>query len=110
MNATRILHAVLFSLLLVLSALPAEAVSLNGFYSVERKNSGGESEKQMTHFSTTFCYLSKVGLENTDTTDEMAACQIILKPDGYWWLQAVLERANADDADAECAAICYNNH
>lgn len=107
MNGTRTLFAVVLSLLLVLSALPAAAVSFNSIWSVNRINTGGETSKKMTPSNTTFCYLSKVGVENTDTTGEMATCQIILD-DGYWVLQAVLERS--DDADVECSAICYNNY
>ena len=47
------------ALLLVLSALPAAAVSFINQFSVERNNGGGSNFVNLTSGATTFCYLSR---------------------------------------------------
>jgi hypothetical protein len=106
MNGTRTIFAVVFSLFLVGSALSAAAVSYRARYSINRNNNAGSSWVNMTPSSTTFCYLSTVIVENTDTEDETAGCRVT-RGTLVWTLEAVL--GQNDDADVQCAAICYNN-
>jgi hypothetical protein len=60
----------------------------------------------MSPSATTFCYLSRVGVENTDTDGERATCRV-MRGSVVWTLEAVLGENN--DADARCATYCYNN-
>jgi hypothetical protein len=106
MNGTRTIFAVVFSLVLVLSALPAAAVSFNSSFCVSRFNNLGSSFVNMTPRNTTFCYLSSISFEETDTGSEEATCRIT-RGSVVWTLQAILDKTS--DADAECCAICYNN-
>ena len=106
MNSTRTISAAVFSLFLVLSALPAAAVSFNSTWFANRENTGGSTFVNMTPRNTTFCYLSKVGIEDTDTGGEMATCRMT-RGSVVWTLEAILEKSS--DADAHCSAICYNN-
>ena len=60
----------------------------------------------MTPSATTFCYLSKVGMRDTDSSTESATCRVT-RGAVVWTLEAILSQN--DDADAFCSAICYNN-
>jgi hypothetical protein len=106
MHRTRTILAVVFALFLVLSALPAAAVSFRGQFSATRFNTAGSSFVNMTPSATTFCYLSRVFVENTDTEDEIAGCRLT-RGAVVWTLEAFL--GQNDDADVQCSAICYNN-
>jgi len=106
MNGRRTIFAVVFSLFLFLSALSATAVSFRGQFSASRFNTAGSSFVNMTSSATTFCYLSRVLVENTDTEDETAGCRLT-RGAVVWTLEAVL--GQNDDADTFCSAICYNN-
>jgi hypothetical protein len=106
MNNKRRIFSLLFSLFLLLGSAPAWAVSPNGgARCVSRFNAAGSSFLNMTFGATTFCYLSSISFEETDTGGEEATCR--LTRGGVWTLEAVLD-ANSD-ADAECCAYCYNN-
>ena len=106
MNSTRTMLTVVISLVLVLSALPAAAVSYNSKWGVDRKNSGGSTFVNMTSTNTTFCYLSRVLVEETDITGEYAGCRLT-RGSVVWTLEAIV--GTSSDADAYCSAICYNN-
>jgi hypothetical protein len=105
MNSIRRILSVLFSLFLTLSALPAGAVSFNSTWHAARENSGTDVQN-MTSSNTTFCYLSRVGVGNTDIENETATCRVT-RGTHLWVLEAILGQNN--DADVDCSAICYNN-
>ena len=88
------------------AASPASAVSFNSTFGLNRFNSGGTSFVNMTASSTTFCYLSEVGVTETDTGGEVAKCEITRGPI-VWTMTASL--GTSSDADIQCNAICFNN-
>lgn len=86
---------------------PAWAVSPNGSQrAISRFNTAGSSFLNLTSSTSTFCYLSTVGVENTDIDSERATCRLT-RGSVVWTLEAVLGKSS--DADAHCAAFCYNN-
>ena len=91
---------------LVLTALPAGAVSYVGTWSLNRYNTGGTSYVNMTPSASTHCVLSRVGVVETDTGSESAQCRLI-RGTYVWVLEAVL--GTSSDADVYCSASCYNN-
>jgi len=105
MNNKRRNLSLLFALFLTLGAVPAWAASPAGNWCKSRFNDAGSSFVNMTLSNTTFCYLSKVSIENTDTDGEMATCQVT-RGSNVWTLEAILAENN--DADARCCAYCYN--
>jgi hypothetical protein len=105
MNNKRRIFLLLFTLFLTLGAVPAWAVSPAGSWSAFRINGGGTTFFNMTASATTFCYLSRVGVENTDTDGERATCRVT-RGNVVWTLEAVLGEDN--DADVYCSAYCYN--
>jgi hypothetical protein len=105
-NYNRRIVSSLLALLLLLGTVPAWATSYYGEWSVSRSNTGGQSFVTMSPSSYTFCYLSRVGMADTDSAGEWATCTL-LKGYDYWFLSANLARN--DDADVQCAAICYYN-
>lgn len=106
MNNKRRNLSLLFSLLLTLGSVPAWAVSFNSSFSASRFNNVGSSFVNMTPRNTTFCYLSSISFEETDTGGEEATCRLT-RGAVVWTLEAILDASS--DADAECSAICYNN-
>jgi hypothetical protein len=106
MNGKRTILAVVFSLFLVLNALPASAVSIIGTFCASRFSTVGSTFQEMTPSNTTFCYLSSISFEETDTGGEEATCRVT-QGSFVWILEATLDEHN--DADAECCAICFNN-
>jgi hypothetical protein len=107
MNSPRPMLAVVFALLLVLSALPAAAVSFNRETCRDRTvNTAGTTQAELTPIATTFCYLSRVNVENTDTSGETAECRVV-RGAFVWFLRSIL--GQSDDANVRCCAICYNN-
>jgi len=94
-------------LALAAGALPALAGTFNsGPYNASRINTGGIGFTNMTASATTFCFLSNVGMRDTDSSTELAGCRVVRGPI-VWTLQA--ELSQSDDADAFCQATCYNN-
>ena len=87
-------------------ALPAAAVSYHSTHQVSRSNLAGTSFVVLPSFANHFCYLSKVGVQETDTHNEYAICQVH-RSGRSWILRASLGRNL--DADVTCAAVCYNN-
>lgn len=106
MNPIRKISTVLLSASLALSALPAGAVSYDGTWTKSRYNSAGSSSTPLRPHNNHFCYLSMVEVDNTDTENETARCQVV-KSGSDWWLHATL--GQNDDADVRCSATCYNN-
>lgn len=105
MNAKlNICTGLLFSSL-ALSAGPAGAVSPHTFWFTNAINNKVNPLNIATS-PTHFCYLSTVGVENTDTDGERATCRLTRQP-AVWVLHADLGENN--DADVFCAAYCYNN-
>jgi hypothetical protein len=105
MNNKRGMLSLLFSLVLTLGAVPAWAVSPNSNWIAIRYNAIGSSFVNMSPSATTFCYLSSVGFEETDTGGERATCRVT-RGSVVWTLEAILSQSN--DADAICYAYCYN--
>ena len=106
MNTKRLILPALLAVFLTVGAVPAWAVSFNSSFSASRFNTIGSSFVNMTASNSTFCYLSSISIEETDTGGEEATCRVTRGPI-VWTLQAILDRSS--DADAECTAICYNN-
>jgi hypothetical protein len=106
MNTKRRIFSLLFSLVLLLGSVPAWAVSPAGSWSAFRTNTVGSTFFNMTASATTFCYLSRVGVRETDTAGELAQCQVVRGPI-VWTLYATLGASS--DADVYCSAYCYNN-
>jgi hypothetical protein len=86
------------------SSVPAWALTYWTTYNADRVNTAGASLVTMTPSATTFCYLSRVGVENTDTDGELAQCKVT-RGTSSWVLEAYLGKSS--DADARCSAICY---
>jgi len=106
MNTKRRIFSALFSLALLLSTVPAWAVSFNRTVAISRFNTVGSSFVNLSASATSFCYLSKVGVTETDTGAEVATCRLT-RGSIVWTLQATLGASS--DADISCSAICYNN-
>jgi hypothetical protein len=91
----------------LLGSVPAWAVSPHsGPFSVCRSNTAGQTFWTMSPSATTFCYLSTVSVQETDTNGEYAECTL-LRGYNYWFLSANL--GSNSDADVCCSAHCYNN-
>jgi putative hemolysin len=84
----------------------AVAVSPNSSWSAVRLNTAGSSFVNMSASASTFCFLTGVGIEDTDTGGESARC-LITRGAVVWTLEAILGASS--DADVRCNAICYNN-
>jgi hypothetical protein len=106
MNNKRGNLSLLFALLLLLGSTPAWAVSPAGNWSAFRQDTIGTTFFNMTASATTFCYLSRVGVRDTDTGGELATCRVTRGPI-VWTLEASLGASS--DADVYCSAYCYNN-
>jgi hypothetical protein len=107
MNTIRNISAVLLLSSLALTALPAGAVSFGFVIDADRVNTAGTTTTVGPLVATHFCYLSRVGVENTDSSGETATCRLN-SGGGTWILEANLARN--DDADARCSATCYTNN
>ena len=107
MNNKRRILSSLFALFLLLGTVPAWATSYYGTWSASRSNTAGQSFVTMSPSSSTFCYLSTVGMANTDSEGEWATCTLLRGYD-YWFLSANLSQNN--DADVQCSATCYYNY
>jgi hypothetical protein len=109
MNGTRTMLAVVFSLVLVLSTLPAATVSFIGQFHISRLNGGGSNFVNLTASATTFCYLSRVFVAETDVESEFAGCRLV-RGSSVWTLYAHAGNlGSTGDQDAYCSVICYNN-
>jgi hypothetical protein len=105
MNSRRTMLAVVFSLVLVLSALPAVAATFQGDFSINRFGTAGSSFRNLTPSATTFCYLSRVVIGETDGAPDSAGCRLT-RGNFRWTLEAVLNLTSTS-AEARCTAMCY---
>jgi len=106
MNNKRRIFSLLFSLFLLVGSAPAWAVSPNTNWFANRENFAGTTFTNMSASATTFCYLSRVGVRETDTAGELAMCRVT-RGSLVWTLEAILGASS--DADVYCSAYCYNN-
>ncbi|TQV71850.1 hypothetical protein FKG94_19605 [Exilibacterium tricleocarpae] len=90
----------------LLGSLQAQAVSYDGTWTQNKSNAGVAWTPMRTH-ANHFCFLSKVEIEETDTSREWARCRAYRSSGADWILEARLGKSS--DADARCSAICYNN-
>lgn len=90
----------------VLVTLPAGAVSLDSEWTLNRFNTAGTSFAVLPPHANHFCYLSKVGVVETDTGSESAQCRV-RRSGSVWLFEATL--GTSSDADILCSATCYNN-
>jgi hypothetical protein len=89
------------------SALPAGAVSEHSNYVAVRSNIAGTGTVVTNApVASTFCFLTRVNVEETDTGTESAQCQV-RRTAAVWVLEATLGASS--DADVRCSASCYNN-
>ena len=106
MNGKRKISMVLLLLSLVFVALPAGAVSIDSVWTLNRFNTGGTSFAILPTNANHFCYLSTVGVRETDTGGELAMCRV-RRSGAVWVLEAIL--GTSSDADVYCTSYCYNN-
>ena len=74
---------------------------------LSRYNTAGTSTTTIAYNwpNSTFCYLSRVGVRETDTSTEMSMCRVRVSG-AYWILQASLGRTS--DQDVFCSAKCFS--
>jgi hypothetical protein len=102
MNAIRNISAALLLSSLALTALPAWARHTDP-EDAERFNNAGTTMNRLQPHATHFCYLSRVGVANTDDEPESATCRVRRSGDA-WILEAILGQNN--DANVFCSATC----
>ena len=96
----------LLSLASLAMTTSAQAVSpAAGGVGSAAQNNVGVAFVNLTSSATTFCFLTRVQVEDTDSVNEFAGCNLTRGP-LVWTLQAVV---TASDAAARCTALCYNN-
>jgi hypothetical protein len=106
MNTIRNISAVLLLSSLALTAPPAGA-AFGFIIEADRVNVEGSTFAFGPSVASHFCYLTRVGVENTDSSGETATCHVSPSDgsqDAIWLLEANLSRS--DDADAHCSATC----
>lgn len=106
MSVTRNISAVLLFSSLVLTALPVGAISFHSTLSANRLSGIGTTTTIGPPHATQSCALSRVTLIETDTPSENATCQV-RRSGTVWILEATLTQN--EDAEALCAAVCFNN-
>ena len=94
--------AVVLSLSFILCG---SSMASDHFFYANKYNSAGTSTTVMSLISDHVCALSQVSIEETDTGSEEATCRVS-KSGAVWILEARLDKSS--DADAECAAICFD--
>jgi hypothetical protein len=68
-------------------------------------NTAGTTFNIMQSTSDHFCFLTRVGIRETDTIGVRGVCRIVTAS-GYWVLQARLLGGDSN-ADVVCTARCY---
>jgi hypothetical protein len=104
----------MFKKLLTLSLIPvvtaisiqANAASYDSVYYLNRYNTVGTSTAILPPHSNHFCFLTRVGVRETDTGSELARCTV-RRSGTVWIMEAYL--GTSSDADIQCGATCYNN-
>ncbi len=71
---------------------------------LDRHNVAGTSFAVMPPHRNHFCYLSRVGVRETDTGTELSMCRV-RRTGTVWLLEAILGRNS--DQDVFCSAHCY---
>jgi|GEM_PF-1521324 len=104
MKTSRNIAAALLFSSLAFAGTPASAIYYNGQWSLNRYNTGGTSFAVLRPHATNFCYLSRVGVRETDTSTESGICRV-RRSGTVWLLEATLGRSS--DNDVFCSAICY---
>ena len=104
MNIIRKISTTLVFAGLALSALPAGAVNYNGTWTLHRHNTGGTTQTPLRPHAGNFCFLTKVGVRETDTSTESGICRVAMSGSD-WRLYATLGRTS--DNDVFCSATCY---
>lgn len=106
MKLNRTFAATLLVTLLGGFALQASANTprLDHIRHLDRHNSAGTSFAVMPPHSNHFCYISRVGVRETDTGTEMSMCRV-RRSGTVWLLEAILGRNS--DQDVFCSAHCY---
>ena len=106
MKRNRKIYSLLLLSGLVFMPPTGGAVSFDSSYSVSRYYYYGTSYRVLPTHANHFCYLSRVGIEETDTGGEVAQCQV--RRSGTVWLLEASLLSNGDHS-ARCSAYCYNN-
>lgn len=91
---------------LIAASLSANAVSFDSVYTLTRNNSAGSFTAVLPPHANHFCYLGKIEVEETDSGNEHARCEVF-RSGTVWLLEANLGASS--DADVSCTAYCYNN-
>lgn len=89
-----------------LNAGATGAVFLASEHNAQRLNSFGITTVVMQPHANHFCYLSRVGVVETDTGGERAECRA-RRSGVVWLLEASL--GTSSDADVFCSAVCYRH-
>jgi hypothetical protein len=92
--------------LTTLATSSAFAASPAGGWGFTRIGAKGEYFAIMTDTSDTFCFLTDVKVEETDSPGESAECKISPQ-NGRWVLETILGKDG--DAAVTCVARCYTN-
>jgi hypothetical protein len=95
---------------LLVSALcigTAAASAPAGGFSSTRINSKGTFFAVMSDSNSTFCFMTGMKVEETDTLGESAQCRILAQ-NGRWVLETTLGKDG--DATVVCEARCYTNN
>ncbi|TVZ40260.1 hypothetical protein P886_4686 [Alteromonadaceae bacterium 2753L.S.0a.02] len=100
-----LLLKIAFATILTSIGSVAMAASFDSWHTAERSNTAGITTKVLPPHSAHFCYLSRVVVEDTDTSNEEAECNVV-RSGTVWILEARLGKSS--DADVRCAAYCYN--
>jgi hypothetical protein len=90
----------------VATSAPVFAVSYDSNWFANRVNSAGTTFAVLPTHANHFCFLTTVGVRETDTAGELAKCQL-RRSGAVWLLEAIL--GTSSDADIYCSAYCYNN-
>jgi hypothetical protein len=109
MNRKMYLVKALLLASLGLTALPAGAtgaVFFAGQFNAQRLNTFGTTTVVLPPNANHFCYLSRVGVVETDTGGERTECRV--RPSATVWLLEAFVGASSD-ADVFCSAICYRH-
>ncbi len=78
-------------------------ISVRSFPQVEAAN-GTKPTSRLMSASKSFCSLEKVGIWDSEDSNEVSFCEVWAASDGYWWLKA---NSNGDSR-VSCRAHCIS--
>ncbi len=81
--------------------------TFQGGAALVRNNTQGTSFVNLSLSATSYCFLTQVGVTETDTGAETVDCRLTRGPN-VWTLEAIL--GTSSDADVRCAAVCYSTN